>query len=118
MRGVPASDRRRQPEHGSSLDSRVVEYIGPSEDSHLFIETAREEGLDVTYSPLMSARRGEEIFEVGEVTVTGRELRTRTARAMNRVLNGFPWGTSALRPTIPAPHRQVRASASRTCTGS
>jgi hypothetical protein len=43
------------------------------------------------YSPLMSARRGEEIFEVGEVTVMGPDLWDRTARAI-RVLQRFPPG--------------------------
>jgi hypothetical protein len=45
----------------------------------------------------MSARRGEEIFEVGEVTVTGPDLWNRTAKAMNRVLQQFPVGHTGFR---------------------
>ena len=70
----------------------MVQYIGPPADSQHFVEAAREEGLEAKYSPLMSARRGEEIFEVGEVTVVGPDLWDRTARAMNRVLQRFSVG--------------------------
>jgi hypothetical protein len=79
-------------QEASSLGRWVVQYIGPPSDSQHFVDAAREEGLTAEYLPLMSARRGEEIFEVGEVTVTGPDLWDRTARAMNRVLQRFPVG--------------------------
>lgn len=89
---VPVSGRSSAREQASNLGSWVVQYIGPPADSQHFVEAAREEGLEAQYSPLMSARRGEEIFEVGEVTVAGPDLWDRTARAMNRVLQRFPVG--------------------------
>jgi hypothetical protein len=70
----------------------VAQYVGPPADSQHFVDAAREEGLEAEYSPLMSARRGDEIFEVGEVTVAGPDLSDRTARTMNRVLQRFPVG--------------------------
>jgi hypothetical protein len=92
MHVVAVSGRSSAREEASNLRSWVVQYIGPPADSQHFVEAAREEGLEAEYSPLMSARRGEEIFEVGEVTVTGPDLWDRTVRAMNRVLQRFPVG--------------------------
>ena len=89
---MPVSRRPSPREEASNLGSWVVQYIGPPADAQHFVVAAREEGLGAEYSPLMSARRGEEIFEVGEVTVTGPDLWDRTARAMNRVLQQFPVG--------------------------
>jgi hypothetical protein len=69
------------------------------------VDAAREEGLAAEYSPLMLARRGNDVFELGEVTLTGPDLRERTAHAMNRVLQQFPvghMGFSAEGPGHPA----------------
>jgi hypothetical protein len=99
------ADRRgRRSSRGdeANLRSGVVQYIGPPADSQHLVEAAREEGLEAEYSPLISARRGDEIFEVGEVRITGPDLRARAAKAMNRVLQQFPVGHISFRGFNPA----------------
>lgn len=102
---------RRPSPHGETSNRRswIIQYIGPPAESQQFVDAARDEGLAVEYSPLMSARRGNEVFELGEVTLTGPDLRERTAHAMNRVLQQFPighMGFSAEDPDHPKDSRQ------------